>query len=179
MKLLICPQEQAGLAERITVKHGTFEAIPESDALFDVVWSQDALLHSDARAQVLSEVWRVLKPGGYFAFTDPCQADDVPEGVLQPVYDRLQLNSLGSFGFYRNTASGLGFEIERQEDMTSHMRTHYSRVGQELERRYQELRERGVSSGYLDQMLVGLQNWVDAADRGYLVWGVQLFRKPA
>lgn len=170
---------QSGLAERITVKHGTFEKIPETDGTFDVVWSQDALLHSDERETVLSEVWRVLKPNGYFVFTDPCQADDVPEGVLQPVYDRLHLNSLGSFRFYREAALALGFEVERQDDMITHMRTHYSRVREELETRYDELQDRGISSQYLDQMLVGLQSWVDAADQGHLAWGLNVFRKPA
>src|SRR5690606_39426584 len=67
---------------------GVFEDIPENDGSFDVVWSQDAILHSDQRAAVLGEVWRVLKPGGHFIFTDPMQADDVPEGVLDPVYER-------------------------------------------------------------------------------------------
>jgi sarcosine/dimethylglycine N-methyltransferase len=170
---------QSGLAERITVTHGTFEKIPETDGTFDVVWSQDALLHSDERETVLSEVWRVLKPNGYFVFTDPCQADDVPEGVLQPVYDRLHLNSLGSFRFYREAALALGFEVERQDDMITHMRTHYSRVREELEARYDELQDRGISNQYLDQMLVGLQSWVDAADQGHLAWGLNVFRKPA
>ncbi len=58
--------------------HGVFEDIPEPDASVDVVWSQDAILHSDQREKVLPEVFRVLKPGGEFIFTDPMQADDVP-----------------------------------------------------------------------------------------------------
>src|SRR5699024_3879855 len=121
--------------------HGVFEDIPEPDASHDVVWSQDAILHSDRRDMVLSEAWRVLKPGGHFLFTDPCQADDVPAGVLQPVYDRLQLSSLGSFRFYRETAEALGFEVLRQEDMVGHLRTHYDRVRQELIANYDRLRE--------------------------------------
>ncbi|MFT5173334.1 MAG: hypothetical protein ACI8W7_001509, partial [Gammaproteobacteria bacterium] len=108
----------------------------------------------------------------------PCQADDVPQGVLQAVYDRLQLNSLASFQFYREAASAIGFELERQEDMTGHLRTHYSRVHEELTGRYNELLNSGVSTQYLDQMLVGLDNWVRAADEGYLAWGIHLLRKP-
>lgn len=169
---------QAGLRGMIEVRHGAFESIPENDESFDTVWSQDALLHSDQRSQVLHEVWRVLKPGGSFVFTDPCQADDVPQGALQAVYDRLQLNSLASFRFYSETASAIGFELERQEDMTEHLRTHYSRVHEELTRRYNELLNSGVSTQYLDQMLVGLDNWVRAADEGHLAWGIHLLRKP-
>ncbi|MFC6487481.1 methyltransferase domain-containing protein [Nitratireductor sp. GCM10026969] len=169
----------AGLADKIDVVHGVFEDIPQADASYDVVWSQDAILHSDQRETVLDEVWRVLKPGGHFVFTDPCQADNVPEGVLQPVYDRLQLNSLGSFRFYREAAEARGFQVLGQEDMTDQLRTHYDRVREELLVNYDKLRESGVSTRYLDKMAVGLANWVKAADDGHLAWGIQLFRKPA
>lgn len=169
----------AGLAEQIDVVHGVFEDIPAEDASFDVVWSQDAILHSDQRAKVLDEVWRVLKPGGYFVFTDPCQADDVPEGVLQPVYDRLQLSNLASFRFYREAAEARGFEMTMQDEMTGQLRTHYDRVREELLANYDKLRENGASVEYLDKMAVGLANWVKAADDGHLAWGIQMFRKPA
>ncbi|MFY0610988.1 MAG: methyltransferase domain-containing protein [Hyphomicrobiaceae bacterium] len=168
-----------GLADRIRVVHGVFENIPEPDGSYDVVWSQDAILHSDQRGQVLAEAWRVLKPGGHFVFTDPCQTDDVPDGVLQPVYDRLQLNSLGSFRFYRETAEALGFEVVRQDDMMGDLRTHYDRVREDLVANYKKLRENGASAEYLDKMVVGLENWVKAADAGHLAWGIQLMRKPA
>lgn len=169
---------QAGFANKIRVVHGVFEDIPEPDAAYDVVWSQDAILHSDQREKVLQEVWRVLKPGGHFIFTDPMQADDVPEGVLQPVYDRLQLNSLGSFRFYREAATALGFEVVKQDVLTEHLRNHYARVGEELKKNYDGLIQKGATAQYLDKMVVGLENWVNAADAGHLAWGIQLFRKP-
>ena len=75
---------QQGLAERIGVVHGVFEDIPEEAGRHDVVWSQDAILHSDQRDRVLEEVWRVLKPGGYFVFTDPMQADDADRRSSSP-----------------------------------------------------------------------------------------------
>jgi len=170
---------QQGLGDKIGVVHGVFEDIPEESGRYDVVWSQDAILHSDQRAKVLSEVWRVLKPGGYFIFTDPMQADDADPAQLQPVYDRLQLQSLGSLRFYRETAEALGFETVRQDVMTEHLRTHYDRVREDLMANYDRLRDSGASTDYLDKMVVGLENWVKAADAGNLAWGIQLFRKPA
>lgn len=169
---------RAGLAEKIRVVHGVFEDIPEADAGFDVVWSQDAILHSSHRERVLAEVLRVLRPGGHFIFTDPMQADDVPQGALQPVYERLHLNSLGSFRFYREAARALGFEILNQEELTQHLRRHYDRVREDLVANYDDLREGGASADYLDRMVAGLENWVKAADAGHLAWGIQLFRKP-
>lgn len=169
---------QQGLQDKVSVVHGSFDDIPEPDSSFDFVWSQDAILHSDQREKVLSEVFRVLKPGGEFVFSDPMQADDCPEGVLQPVYDRLSLNSLGSFRFYREAAESLGFDVLDQVDLTHNLRAHYDRVRQELEANYDRVGE-SSSKEYLDKMLVGLANWVKAADEGYLAWGFQRFRKPA
>ena len=139
---------RAGLADKVSVVHGVFEAIPDADNSVDVVWSQDAILHSDQRRQVLSEAFRVLKPGGELIFTDPMQADDCPPEVLQPVYDRLNLNSLGSLRFYRETALSLGFEVVEQRELTQHLRTHYHRVRQELAANYDALLET-ASAEYL------------------------------
>lgn len=169
---------QQGLADLVSVVHGAFEDLPETDASYDVVWCQDAILHSDQRGKVLAEVFRVLKPGGAFIFTDPMQADDCPPDVLQPVYDRLSLTSLGSFRYYREAALQAGFEVVDQIDLTAQLRTHYARVAEELRHNYDKLLE-DISKDYMDRMLVGLDNWVKAADAGHLAWGIQHFRKPA
>ena len=48
----------------INVVDGSFEDLPVTDGSFDVVWSQDAILHSTRRRQVFAEVGRVLRKGG-------------------------------------------------------------------------------------------------------------------
>jgi sarcosine/dimethylglycine N-methyltransferase len=170
---------KAGLLDKIDIVHGVFEDVPAADESVDVVWSQDSFLHSDQRDKVIAEAYRILKPGGTLIFTDPCQADDVAPGVLQPVYDRLQLNSLGSMRFYRQAAEAKGFRTGEQEDLTGQLRTHYARVREELLANYDKLRDAGASVEYLDKMETGLANWVKAADAGNLAWGIQVFEKPA
>ncbi|MGB3232345.1 MAG: methyltransferase domain-containing protein, partial [Mycobacterium sp.] len=86
----------AGLEGQVRVVHGSFDDVPMPSGSADVVWSQDAFLHAPDRRKVIDEAFRLLKPGGELVFTDPMQADDVPDGVLQPVYDRLNLRDLGS-----------------------------------------------------------------------------------
>lgn len=167
---------EEGISDRIEVLHGSFESIPCKDDSFDVVWSQDAFLHSDNRKKVIQEVDRVLKPSGELIFTDPMQADNCPVGVLQPVYDRLSLKSLASFNFYREELGACGFEELQVIDLTHQLRIHYATVRQNLQARYLELID-SISSEYMDKMLVGLDNWVSAADKGYLAWGILHFRK--
>ncbi len=169
--------ERAGLAEKVEVRHGSFEDVPYPDESFDAVWSQDAFLHSGARETVVAEIARLLTPGGSVVFTDPMQADDCPEGVLQPVYDRLQLSSLASPGFYRQAFAAHGMEEVSVDLHTDQLRTHYDRVRQELEGRYYTM-TRDISKAYADKMITGLKNWVSAADAGRLAWGILHFRKP-
>ena len=63
--------------------------------------------------------------------------------------------------------------------MTGQLRTHYDRVREELLGNYDTLKDSGASADYLDKMVVGLENWVSAADAGNLSWGIHVFRKPA
>ena len=167
---------EQGLADRIEVRHGSFAAVPEPDGKFDLVWSQDAILHSDDREGVIAEVSRVLKPGGEFVFTDPMQADDCPPGVLQPVYDRIHLQSLGSVKFYREAAARHGLEEVAIRPMPHQLRNHYAAVRKALAARSDEIAASG-SKDYVERMLAGLKNWVDAADKGHLNWGILQFRK--
>lgn len=166
------------LADRIEVVDGNFEEIPSDDQQFDIAWSQDAILHSGRREKVLDEVNRVLKPGGEFIFTDPMQADDCPEGVLGPVLNRIHLDSLGSFAFYRQQARRLGWEEVAVIDHNRQLVNHYTRVRQELVKRREELANK-VSADYIDRMVQGLGHWIDAGSNGYLAWGIMYFRKPA
>ena len=173
-----CMSDEQGLADRIEVVDGSFEAIPSADSRYELAWSQDAILHSGQRERVLDEVDRVLKPGGEFIFTDPMQADDCPDGVLQPVLERIHLDTLGSFAFYRAQAARLGWEEVGVFDLTPQLVSHYTRVREELSARRAELTGK-VSDDYMARMIQGLGHWIEAGHNGYLAWGIMHFRKPA
>lgn len=168
--------EQQDLDDKIVVLHGSFENVPHQNDAIDIVWSQDSFLHSGQRRRVLEEIERVLRPNGELIFTDPMQTDDCPDGVLQPVYDRLELESLASPGFYRENLTMLGFEEVQYMDMTHQLRTHYDTVREELQSQQDQLSD-NIDSDYVTRMLAGLKNWVEAADSGYLAWSVLHFRK--
>lgn len=169
--------EEQGLDDLIDVVDASFEKVDYSDNTFDVVWSQDAILHSDHREKVLEEVARVLKPGGEFVMTDPMQADDCPEGVLEPILNRIHLSSLGSPGFYIETAKKLGLEDLGFEDHTDQLTRHYSRVLQTLNDLEDELADKIVGRDYIERMKQGLQHWINGGKNGYLAWGIFHFRK--
>lgn len=167
---------ERGLSDRIEVVDGSFESIPTDDNSFDVVWSQDAILHSGKRGHVVKEVSRVLKPGGHFIFTDPMQADNCPAGVLQPILDRIHLSSLSSPAFYRQAASENRLKELRFEDHTHQLIRHYTRVLQETEI-YQNDLVKIITPEYIERMKKGLQYWIDGGNNDYLAWGIFIFEK--
>jgi sarcosine/dimethylglycine N-methyltransferase len=170
--------KEQGVDDLIEVVDGSFESIPYDAGAFDGAWSQDAILHSGDRQKVLAETCRVLKPGSLFVFTDPMQADDAPTDQLQPIYDRIHLESLGSPGFYKQAAEKVGFEVVEYEDHSRQLPRHYGRVLEELVTREDELKAKNIiSAEYIERMKKGLSHWVEGGQKGYLAWGIFTLRK--
>jgi sarcosine/dimethylglycine N-methyltransferase len=90
--------------------------------------------------------------------------------------DRLHLESLGSFAFYRQAAKKLGWKEVAVRDMTDQLVRHYTRVREELRARRSELVGK-VSAEYMDRMILGLTHWIAAGERGHLAWGILHFQK--
>ncbi len=164
------------LSDLIDVVDGHFEELPYEDETFDLVLSQDAFLHSPARDKVIREAARVLKPGGSFVFTDPMQADDCPDGVLQPILDRIHLDNMASPAFYRQTAKDAGLTEVEFDELTVHMKRHYAAVLRETEKHEGTLKKK-LSEEYLEKMKAGLGHWINGAGKGHLAWGIFHFRK--
>ena len=160
-----------GLDHLITVTNGNFEEIPFPENSYEVVWSQDAIVHSADREKVLSEVDRILKKNGDFIFTDLMQTYDCPKSILEPVLDRIHLDSLGSFGFYVEQARKLEMKKAEVVDLSEHLTTHYQRVMEETQERYEEM-VKICGKEYIDKMIQGLKHWVNAGKNDHLSWGI-------
>jgi sarcosine/dimethylglycine N-methyltransferase len=165
-----------GLHLLINVVDGSFEDIALPDGLIDVVWSQDAILHSGNRERVFAEVRRILDKGGNFILTDIMQSETCSSEVMQPILDRIDLESLGSLALYRAYAEHAGLEEVQWIDLSPQLNTHYTRVLHEVQANYEDLR-RVCSEDYLNRAQIGLQHWIDGGKSGDLVWGILHFRK--
>ncbi|MCC5814159.1 MAG: methyltransferase domain-containing protein [Leptospira sp.] len=168
--------EEQGLSHLIDVVDGNFEELPFDRESFDLIWSEDAILHSGNKTKVFEEIYRVLNPKGNLIFTDPMQADNVKPGVLQPILERIHLESMGSVSLYKNLCDKLGFEFIQFEDFTNHLPIHYGTIRKIIQDRRFEI-EGKISNEFLDRMSIGLGHWVDGGLSGYLRWGILHFRK--
>ena len=167
----------AKLQDQICVHDASFEDVPLAASCADVVWSQDAILHSGNRQQVLQEAARLLKPGGIFVLTDPMAADGIDTASLSAILERIHLPDMGSPDRYRVWASQAGLSRDVWQEKTDMLIRHYSRVLEELQRREQELKAK-ISPDYLLRMAAGLGHWIDGGQQGRLCWGLMRFRKP-
>lgn len=62
--------EQAGLSHRIGVLKVVPGPLPFPPASFDVVFSKDSIVHIPDKHELMRDVFRVLKPGGWFLASD-------------------------------------------------------------------------------------------------------------
>ena len=165
-----------GLDHLVDVVDGSFESMPVQDNYYDLVWSQDAFLHSGERRQVIAEIERVLTPKGQVVFTDPMADDNADTSALAPILARLHLDTLGSPGFYREEFAKHGFNDFSFEDHTDQLTTHYGRVLAELEAAEPKFKG-AISDEYISNMKTGLQNWVNGGKGGQLAWGIFRIRR--
>jgi ubiquinone/menaquinone biosynthesis C-methylase UbiE len=70
IKLARALVERRGLSDRVSFQLATPGALAFPDRAFDVVFSKDAMVHVSDKAMLLSEIARVLKPGGRLIASD-------------------------------------------------------------------------------------------------------------
>ncbi len=83
--------------------------MPYEDNHFSHVVSQDALCLVPDKPRSHSEIHRVLRPGGTFAFSDFLQPkQEVSERARKHVFDRVRWNSGFSFTGYQTALEAAG-----------------------------------------------------------------------
>ena len=167
--------KEQGLGDLVEVVEGSFDAMPLPDHSYDLVWSQDAFLHSGDRPKIVAEIDRVLVTEvGKVVFTDPMAAEGANAEGLKPILARLQLESLGTLAFYRTEFEKKGFRDMGFEEHTEQLVASYSRVLKELEAQEEPLKGK-ISDQYIRNMKVGLDHWISGGKNGQLCWGILHF----
>jgi arsenite methyltransferase len=69
----------------IEFREGLLEAMPVEDGWADVVISNGVINLCADKKQVLTEIMRVLRPGGYLQYADIANGNPVPEGAVSNI----------------------------------------------------------------------------------------------
>ena len=88
MNLARC--KELGIDDKVDCIVGNLnEPLPEDwTGKFDFVWSCEVFCHAGDKVQVLSEIKRILKPGGIFVMSDIMGSDGASEKALKDFTDR-------------------------------------------------------------------------------------------
>lgn len=157
------------------VLEGHFERTSQPDASFDVVWSQEAICHSESMEDVFGEAWRVLRSGGEFALSNTCCGDEISDKTLSKLNRRNSL-TLRTIDSHSETARASGFTVRQCMDLSAHLSTHYRKMLEELEKKRESLIQRDGEERFT-RMSRGLEYWLNACDEGNLAWGMWLLVK--
>jgi len=172
-------QRQAAGDSRIEFRHGSATQMPYEDDRFTHVVSQDALCLVPDKALSQKEIFRVLRPGGVFAFSDFLQPkEEVSERARKHVYDRVRWNGGFSLLGYQAALERTGFEILLARNLGSHLKQTYRVLGKTARERAQTTSEEAARDWMLAFSDSCREIQVAIGDREF-GWGVIVARKPA
>ncbi|MCK4867225.1 MAG: methyltransferase domain-containing protein [Alphaproteobacteria bacterium] len=100
-----------GLADRVEFVKVTAGPLPFGDGEFDLVFSKDSMIHIPDKEALFADVFRLLKPGGWFAASDWLSSHDgEPTPVMKRYMEAEGLSfDLGSPERYREALAAAGF----------------------------------------------------------------------
>lgn len=88
---------------KFVVQYATFDDLRYTDCSFDIIYSNEAILHSRDKVKLMQEISRMLTKDGVCVISDIIEAPDVDKSKLTEVYERLDLASMGNHELYEQT----------------------------------------------------------------------------
>jgi cyclopropane fatty-acyl-phospholipid synthase-like methyltransferase len=158
--------------------HGSATGMPYPDNEFSQVVSQDALFLVPDKPRTHAEVYRVLRPGGVFAFSDFLQPKpQISERARRHVYDRVRWNGGYSFLGYQQALTEAGFEMMLARNAADHLRQTYRVLGRTAKQTAQTTKD-PAERDWMFAFSESCQQIQVAIDDGEFGWGIFVARKP-
>jgi len=96
----------------VTFEYGDFMALEYPEGTFDAVLALESLQNAPDLAQVIRELYRVLRPGGRLSFSDFSAGAPGPPDRLAKFMETLRLSRLPSLEEWCEHLRAAGFQIE-------------------------------------------------------------------
>ena len=164
----------SGFADRIEVTVGDFHHIDSALEASDAVVCQEAIIHSPNRPRVFSEVHRILRAGGVFAFSDILTSEEADISRVEAAFARLGASADATIGSYQTMAEEAGLEILHVEERLNDIRMHYDKLADRLAQPDIDLDAEAVAA-----IAKSISHWQAALANGDITWACFVARKPA
>jgi len=164
---------EAGLSDRIDVAVGDFHCIDSAPDRWDGVICQESVIHSADRPRVFSEAYRVLRPGGVFAFSDILTGEDADLAMVEAAFARLGAAAGATARDYRDMASAVGFDVIHVEERPGDIKTHYRKLAEAL-----AVPVAGFDAATRASIAASISRWQAALAAGHITWACFVAHKP-
>lgn len=164
---------------KFVVQYATFDDLRYTNESFDIVFSNEAILHSRNKVKLMEEIARMLKKDGICVISDIIEAPGVDKSKLTDVYNRLSLDSMGNHEMYDQALVNAGLTKVLKEVSSDPIINHYGMVlfsATELKRE-ELLGPNGVNPQFLDKQIEGLHKWVECGIEGLVQQGWFIYKK--
>jgi sarcosine/dimethylglycine N-methyltransferase len=168
-----------GLDHLVTNAWADFHDLPFDDQTFDGYWVQEGFVHAMDKARMLSEAFRVLKPGARLVISE-----QTTETKFMSTKDRERAvqrhgssDLLNADGVIRALINQ-GFTMIRDDDMSIYIAPQFEALVQKIEQDY------GALTNDIPNHIVdwNLNHWrwaVDLAHRGAIGWHIFVAERPS
>ena len=161
-----------GLDELVEAVEGDATEMPFDDEDFDVVWGQDAWCHVVDKQALISECFRVLKPGGTIAFTDWLVTGELIGAERDRVLSAAASTEMATWDEYRQLLGSAGFVDLRESDVSDVFAAQYRDIYARLGDREAELVE--TYGRKVFDIIAGLNGTINDAFTAGLIGGGRL-----
>jgi sarcosine/dimethylglycine N-methyltransferase len=162
----------------VEFEHGSATSMPFESDRFSHVVSQDALFLVPDKPRSHAEIYRVLKPGGLFAFSDFLQPrKEIGARARQHVYDRVRWSSGYSLIEYQVALAEAGFEILLARSLRDHIGQTYRVLGQ-MARDRAAATDDTAARAWMLAFAASCGEIQIAIAEGEFGWGIFVVRKP-